>query len=90
MRDRVALQRRIHTEAIKALHDQAGGLESQVATLQSSASTASPKQAQRIQQLEASLAQAQDDREASEVALRRSQEDSRVLEASKRALETST
>ncbi|GMF41749.1 unnamed protein product [Phytophthora fragariaefolia] len=90
MRELVALPWRIHAEAIKALHDQIGRLESQVITLQSSASTASPQQAQRIQQLEASLAQAQADREASEVALRRSQEDSHVLEASQQALETST
>ncbi|GMF56473.1 unnamed protein product [Phytophthora fragariaefolia] len=90
MCDRVALQRRIHAEAIKALHDQIGRLESQVVSLQSSASTASPQQAQRIQQLEASLAQAQADREATEVALQRSQEDSRALEDSQQALETST
>ncbi|GMF14561.1 unnamed protein product [Phytophthora fragariaefolia] len=48
MRDRVALQRRIHAEAIKALQDQIGRLESQVVTLQSSASTASPQQAKNI------------------------------------------
>ncbi|GMF39134.1 unnamed protein product [Phytophthora fragariaefolia] len=90
MRDRVALQRRIHAEAIKALHDQIGRLASQVVTRQSSASTASPQQAQRIQQLEASLAQAQADREASEVALRQSQEDSHARGASQQALEAST
>ncbi|GMF46983.1 unnamed protein product [Phytophthora fragariaefolia] len=90
MHDRVALQRRIHAEAIKALHDQIGRLESQVVTIQSSASAASPQQAQHTQQIEAGMAQAQAEREASETALRRSQEDNHVLEASQQAPEAST
>ncbi|GMF54518.1 unnamed protein product [Phytophthora fragariaefolia] len=49
-----------------------------------------PQQAQRTHQLEAGLAQAQAEREASETALGRSQEDNHALESSQQALKAST
>ncbi|GMF23839.1 unnamed protein product [Phytophthora fragariaefolia] len=88
-RERLALQQRVHEDAVKDFHDEIDQLEFQVAALKSSIVAASTHSSRSIQLLEAEVAKGRADRETMAVELQQSCDTNRVLEASQLALESS-